>query len=500
MREQVGTDSRFIFQIVRIGDNYIPLFPTTAPSGALKKRRRQVVADVSKSFVLSLLETPLGELVTPADVRRILAEPLRANVLMSEDFLQLSLACDGIIPFEIQDSGVHDSAMPRLCSQLQFIFDNNVTCGSEKVWATVADTCTGSMWRTLSSLHGVFPFRDDRNRSDASGATAKSLRPDYTAYCSGALVAKAEHKATPLELQAALQELLAKMNGGWNPLAMRGMPFLPCYAVGGELLQFAVVLPPTGGAAMSVVTVSHQFILTTPQGRLGVVKAACNMFRILVWLQSRMPVDPVQLYVEQKRLDGGSITVYDNHVVKLTRTVAAEAVYVAVSQIPHAIRIAEVKPPRFGGDGMTRLKLEPVAIERLPRDETELQAAVRCVLVALAAFHSRGFVHHDVRWPNVLFAAAGDWILSDFELAGTIGSPTPLRAVNPTLLPPEARVDGSLYATSADIWQVGQLVLTAKLLVLSAAGAAFAEQLTAEQPDMRPTATAALASDWLRLG
>jgi hypothetical protein len=76
----------------------------------------------------------------------------------------------------------------------------------------------------LSSLHGGFPFRDDRNRGDASGATAQSLRPDYSAYCSGGLIAKAEHKATPLEQQVALRELLAKMNGGWNPLVMRGMP------------------------------------------------------------------------------------------------------------------------------------------------------------------------------------------------------------------------------------------------------------------------------------
>ncbi len=248
--------------------------------------------------MLTLLETPLGELVTPADVRRILAEPLRANVLMSDDFLQLSLACEGIIPLEIQESGLHDSAMPRLCGLLQFIFDCSVSDGSVEVWASVADNCTGGIWRMLSSLHGAFLFRDDRNRSDASGATEKSLRPEYAAYCSGALIAKAEYKATPRELQAALHELLAKMNGGWNSLAMRGMPFLPCYAVGGELLQFAVVLPPTGGAAISVVTVSDRFLLTTPQGRLGVVKAACNMYRIFVWLRSRMSSDPVPLYVE----------------------------------------------------------------------------------------------------------------------------------------------------------------------------------------------------------
>ena len=446
----------------------------------------------------ALLETPLGEVANAADVRRILAEDLCAPILMSEDFMQLSLACEGIIPLEIPETAEHDSAMPRLCGLLQFILDINVTSGSEEVWATVADNCTGSIWRMLSALHGSFSFRDDRNRSDASGATAKSLRPDYTGYVNGALVAKGEHKATPAELLTALRELVDKMNGGWNPLAMRGMPFLPCYAVGGELLQFALVLPPSGGSAMRVVTVSDEFVLTTPKGRFGAVKAACNMYRIMVWLRSRMPQDAVQLYAKQPRTDGGSITVFDNHVVKLTRTVASVDVYAAVAQVPHAIRITDVKRAR-NSSGLSRLHLEPVALERKPRDERELQEAVRCVLRALSAFHSRGFVHHDVRWPNVLVTAEGSWILADFELAGADGTLAPPHAVTPTFLPPEARTEGSLYAPSADVWQVGQLVISARVLDLSPAGEAFAKELTVEQPAERPSAAAALAMDWLRV-
>ena len=467
-------------------------------AGAEKKRRRVVITDESSKFLLALLATPLGDVTTAADVRRILAEELRTPVLMSEDFMQLSLACNGIIPLEIMESVEHDSAMPRLCGLLQFILDINVTSGSEEVWATVADNCTGSIWRMLSALHGSFPFRDDRNRSDDMCATAKSLRPDYTGYVNGALVVKAEHKATPAELPAALRELEAKMNGGWNPLAMRGMPFLPCYAVGGEILQYAVVLPPSGGTAMRVVTVSDEFVLTTPQGRFGAVKAACNMYRIIMWLRSRMPHDVVSLYSKQLRTDGGSITVHDSHVVKLTHTVASVDVYAAVATIPHAIRITEVKRARIDSK-LSRLHLEPVALERKPRDERELQDAVRCVLGALAAFHSRGFVHHDVRWPNVLITAEGDWILADFELAGAIGTLAPPHAVTPTFLPPEARTEESLYAPSADVWQVGQLVLCARLVELSAAGAAFAAKLTAEQPNERPSAAAALAMDWLRV-
>ena len=102
----------------------LTVFPV---AGAGKKRRRAVITDESDKFLLALLETPLGEVATAADVRRILAEELRAPVLVTEDFMLLSLACEGIIPLKILDTGEHDSAMPRLCGLLQFILDISVT-------------------------------------------------------------------------------------------------------------------------------------------------------------------------------------------------------------------------------------------------------------------------------------------------------------------------------------------------------------------------------------
>ena len=476
----------------------------TAASGAgAKKRFRAVVTDVSREFALALLRAPLGRLATAEDVRRVLAEPLPCKVLLSLDYLQLSLACEGIFSFEVQDFE-HESSMTQLVVLLHSALDCSVTSGSEEVWASAADGCTGRVWRLLSALLGTFTFRDDRNRTASSGVTKTSLRPDYTAYASGALVAKAEHKATPAELITALDELVSKMNGGWNPLAMRGAPFLPCYAVGGELLQFAVVVPPTGGAGTRAVTVSDQFVLSTAQGRLSVVRAACNMFRILVWLRSSMPGDSLPLYAEQMRSDGGSITVFDDHVIKRTLTIADDAVYAAVLQLPHAIRVTVIS--RHGRGGFSRLRLQPVAIERRPRSEVELQRAVRCVLRALSGLHARGFVHRDVRWPNVLHDGSpgdsdGGWILSDFELASTIGAAIPPLAIKPSLIAPEMRADGAMYTPAADVWQVGQLVHCTRFADggLSAAGHAFAAALTAEPSTARPSAAEALLHEWLRL-
>jgi hypothetical protein len=463
-----------------------------------KKRSREAIADISYKFAQSLIDSTLGNLVSPEDVRRILAEPPARPVLLSNDFLLLSLACEGIFSLEMLED-VHVEAMPQLVGLLQFAYDSTVTSGSEEVWASVADNCTGRVWRALSAVLGTFSFSDDRNRVDASGVTKTSLRPDYTAYSNRALVVKAEHKADPSELKNALDELVTKMTGGWNALAMRGAPFLPCYAVGGERLQFAVVIPPTCGAATQVVPVTEPFLLSTPQGRLRTIKAACNMFRIIVWLRSRMPEESVPLYVDQKRADGGTVTVFDDHVIKLTTTAASDAVYAALLQIPCATRVTDVQRSSFSV-GLTRLRLQPVAVERKPRDESELRAAVQCVLRALEAFHARGFVHHDVRWPNVLSDGSTGWILSDFELAGAVGTVAPNFAVKYSSLPPEARLEGALYTTAADVWQVGHLIADAHIATLTAAGTAFSECLLSDDPLTRPTAAAALTLEWFQVG
>ena len=131
----------------------------------------------------------------------------------------------------------------------------------------------------------------------------------------------------------------------------------------------------------------------------------------------------------------------------------------------------------------------------------DLRRANRCVLQALAAFHGRGFVHCDVRWPNVLRDPAdGGSLLVDFELAAPIGSVLPARYHGSIFFPPETR-EGGAFTPAGDVWQVGQLVrawATPHLQrVLSPAAVAFSSVLALEDSSLRPAAAAALKLDWL---
>ena len=383
--------------------------------------------------------------------------------------------------------------MPQLAAHIAFAHAYHLSGGSEEVWASVADVLTGHVWRMLSALSCALAYTDDRNRVDPSGTTQSLRRPDYCGWLNGVLAMKAEHKRKREKLKKALEELTSKMKV-WNPLVLRGLPFLPCYAVGGDLIQFAVITPDPGGRPQ-LHTVSDVLSMASAIDRLRILALSFNMFRILVWLRSRMPDDVIPLYQAQTRADGGSITVFDDCVVKRCVLVAPREVYDALASgtIPCAVRVTAFKPAT-DRQPLARLKLQPVALEAKPRDETQLRRAVACVLRALHALHALGFAHRDVRWPNVLRAdtAGTAWLLCDFELAGAVDEPLPgAWAIAPERVAPEARAPGAAYAAADDVWQVGRLLLDAGLAQLSPAAAAFVAALQAPRAERPVLALAA---------
>ena len=450
-------------------------------------KRARVVSDESDVFAKALVAAAPGNLSTPADVRSFLAQPLPGPVLVDDSHAALLAAGAGCFQMQARPAG---RAMPELEALLESAFSWQVSSSTEDVWASLADVLTGHVWRTLSKLAGTFAYVDNR-------CTTDSLRPAYCGWSNRALVMKAERKVQLAALQAALDELASKMRG-WNALVLCGVPFLPCFAVGGHLIQFAVVYSGPNSTAC-VQPVTDPMPMSTGRDRLRVVAASFNMFRIMTWLRARMPDPVIPLYVEQPRAGGGSVTVFDDHVIKRCRRVAPQPLYHALAPgggIPCAVRVVEHTRPSAERP-LARLKLQPVALQALPRDEAELRRATAAVLHALAALHARGFVHRDVRWPNVLADGSGGWLLVDFELADAAGEPLPAGAVDADAVAPEARVPRAPYTPAADAWQVGRLMRTAGITQLSPAASALADALSAPL-HARLGVADALAHAWLQ--
>ena len=465
--------------------------PAPRPVAPSAKRARGLITDVSDEYAKALVAEAPRSLSTAADVRRYLAEPLSTPVLVDESHATLLADSTGCFPMKPR---APTRSMAELEALLESAYRWHVASGNEEVWATLADLLTGHVWRTLSKLAGTFTYIDNRNSSDRSGATQRMLRPDYCGWISHMLVVKAEHRIHSEQLEDALNLLLSKMNG-WNALVMRGLPFLPCFAVGGHLLQFAIVFGGPGGSAC-IERVTEPMPMSSGRDRLRIVEMSVKFFSILAMLRTKIPAHVIPLYEEQRRADGGSVTVFADHVIKRCIRTAPAAVYEALKagEIPHAVCVIEHKP-LYGTSKLAYLKLQPVCVEVLPSDEAQLRRALIAVLRALFELHARGFVHRDVRWPNVLADGSGGWVLVDFELADVAGSLLPAGAIDPNFLAPEVRAAGAKYTPAADAWQVGGLLKSAGIQ-LSQPAMALAESLTAPL-EARLSVALALAHPWL---
>ena len=119
-----------------------------------------------------------------------------------------------------------------------------------------------------------------------------------------ALILKGEAKRSSTELRSAKLELTEKING-WNMIALRGLPFLPCFAVGGSRLQFCAVSPPTETERYPTLhECSDIFDMTISDQRLSIMRISLNMLCAISILRAQMPTaaEIVPLY---KTIDRG---------------------------------------------------------------------------------------------------------------------------------------------------------------------------------------------------
>lgn len=72
------------------------------------------------------------------------------------------------------------------------------------------------------------------------------------------------------------------------------------------------------------------------------------------------------------------------------------------------------------------LKLIPTGYNPIIESLGDFKKAIHDILLGLEFLHDRGFVHRDVRWPNVIRDETGTYtfrLILDFEHSGRVGSP-----------------------------------------------------------------------------
>eukprot|EP00727_Mastigamoeba_balamuthi_P014682 m51a1_g984 hypothetical protein (696) ;mRNA; r:445321-461472 len=308
--------------------------------------------------------------------------------------------------------------------------------GSVATAIPVVEAVFGCVFRRLSRKLGL---NVDRSTHDAS-ATSVGLRPGFFVQQRNALVVKGEENNN---FEDAKHELVSKMVPFVTSL-MGAVPYVFCYASDSSRFQLFVI---TRDAIDDLKPISGVYRLNNVSDRLCIFRSALNITRVLATFTVSGVFDGIcnGVYRNMFRPNNVMIRFENNHVVKSwpvglehCDVAAVEELYNALHNEHHsagAIRfgrpLCNVVHPmgeptlRISKDrNFLSVRLQPICHPtRRPHSVHELARCARDTLSGLSVIHKLGYIHCDVRAPNVLYDEAAEcWVLIDLEYARRPGS------------------------------------------------------------------------------
>ncbi len=351
---------------------------------------------------------------------------------------------------------------------------------------------TGLMWKYLIDFIDLPNlFEAKYNQKDPTDTTERNHRPDEVAYVDNFIVSKSEHKAENID--EAVSELTSKL-ADYNIVEYGvRIKVLPVIAAAGIFVEVGCVDVRT-----RTYHKVNRFRTDHPRQRALIFLSMINVLRMIHTMTPFIPSNVTPLFKEVK----GIIYAVD-HVVKrktISDTCPPE-LYTILSrgEVPNAVRVEISK------DG-NKLKIFPKGVRivdnALGLNETEVRSALRAILPCLAYIHSHGFVHRDIRWPNIIqeikYAHGNEesvrYVVIDFEFAAKIGD---LMEINNYI---HERIVGfgQYYFARHDLKLVAKLVrtwATSNNVTLSSDANDFVDSLSSDVKHL--AATEALQHPWL---
>ncbi|CAB4374990.1 unnamed protein product [Rhizophagus irregularis] len=316
---------------------------------------------------------------------------------------------------------------------------------------------------------GVLPIEMDRNSKDQGTTTVGNKRPDFLCWTNDVLLFKGEEKADAKDFSIAERELEDKFNK-FDPLNFGNIQFMLCYAVAGPNLRFyAIDGSPNASPLNRLVPLSNRLDIKNSRDRVSILCIVINIARIIRTVSGRIP-RPIVPIGKRMKLEKSTITFFDDSVEKMVslndlphandqnRVAFLLAVYNCAKGHPGLIQIKEGGGPKIRNRGTYRVVFETRGRNIQLNNENEVREMALSVLTGLAWLHENGYVHCDIRVPNIVFVPGVEdykYVLIDFEHSNTSGfSPSELlkdwdsRTLNKK----------NKYTTQSDLYQFGKMI------------------------------------------
>ncbi|CAG8696600.1 11774_t:CDS:2, partial [Gigaspora margarita] len=453
-----------------------------------KKRHRDNTPEYCRQIA-----TPFESLPNIAELNFVLLQPFNLKIPLSPIlYNKCEASCYDDPIFEYFVENEEDACYPEELSNYCNVALQGADVGTSK-FSRICD------WDSLlrnptNALRQHFPtkyrWKADRNTTDSS-ITLASLRPDYWECLNNVLVFKGEEKPTEDGLIDAEKELISKMKA-WNRCLYGDLKYILAYAAGGAHLQFYAIDP-----SFNLHIISDTLNIGKLKGRVKALICIFNIHRIIRSMESLLPETVVPVWTHFKRTYG-DIFITDTEIEKRIHSFSAYpfsniTVLTDIYENTKNMRniIQAVKNPRIVDDSY-KVNFAPLGVSWKPKTEQEVKVAILCVLDALVDLHELGYVHRDVRWPNILKLTDNNWMLIDLECAGIddgIVNFGPLEDWAPEV------IETKIYTKKADIYMVGRLLRNV-FISLSEKAYEFERATTAEL-EFRLTAQEARQHPWL---
>jgi hypothetical protein len=419
---------------------------------------------------------PLASVPRLQELERVLFAPLPLPIQISRqhyDRVPAALASS----FEPWSSPcILDTAVGNQCGL------PNLGNPSEDMWGAYHGQFILLTLRRLSlSCQSLLQISRNQSAQSTVSLVVGSKRPDCMVHTvRGALVFLGEEKdlsqGYEAGIRAAMNELVGKLQS-WNVLYMGELPYIICYAAAGDHVHFFALAPN-----MTLCPLHRDpIVVSTVRGALQLAVATINAFRLLNTLRWSGPQIGAPTLLSVMVRQDCTITFQANSVSKVYHTAhkrprpaelplglarrgplterdidRLREFFTRLFELPLRPDCLEVPVGRpsaltdaSGNYHTLQVNVCPVGIMRKPETQEEFAHFFRCILRALDILHAQlGYVHGDVRWPNVITApvpgeAAGTrWCLIDFGEVMPIGegiSPeADLKQLAAMLMPSEA--------------------------------------------------------------
>ncbi|GES74974.1 hypothetical protein RCL_jg13042.t1 [Rhizophagus clarus] len=315
---------------------------------------------------------------------------------------------------------------------------------------------------------GVLPIEMDRNSKDQGTTTIGNKRPDFLCWTNNVLLFKGEEKAEIGNFSEAVDELEGKFDK-FDPMYFGDIQFMIYYAVAGPRLRFyAIDGSPNTNPPSRLVALSNQLDMSNRRDRVSILCVVVNIARIMRTVSNTIPEMIVPLG-KRLKTEKSIITILTDSVEKRVsveylpfagnvsdRIDFLSNMYEYARGHPGLVQIKE--GPKISRQGIYKIVLESRGHVCRLRNEDDARAMSQSVLTGLTWLHKGGYVHRDIRLPNILFVpgvANYKYVLIDFEHANVGGL-----VVSEQLKVWDIKTltKGNKYTSQSDMYQFGKML------------------------------------------